>query len=340
MSDTLTGTPATTASTTDSTRRPRLGGMTWLVWRQHRAAFWTVLGATVLCLAWIVYQRTQMVDFLHGYGWPAKSIDDLAGSNEFGPYANAFQPVSTGLVVIPILLGVFVGAPLLAGDLETGTAKLVAAQSTSRARWLATKLGLTALVVTVSTVALSAAYGWWWNPVKYQNTVGDWTSASAFDVTGPVPVALTLFTVVGGVAIGVVLRRTLAAMVVTFGFAVVVQLVWGYFRLSLGDVATMTTSKGVTADGSFPTLPHGAYQIDESYLTGSGELLGWSTCVDAQSEQARELCLKKADVVGWSVDYLPISQMTGMQWLGAAILLALTAAVTASLFFWGRKRLV
>jgi hypothetical protein len=44
--------------------------------------------------------------------------------------------------------------------------------------------------------------------------------------------------------------------------------------------------------------------------------------------------------VGWSVDYLPMSQMSGMQWLGASILFALTAAVSAFLFIWGRKRIV
>ncbi|MBV7698260.1 ABC transporter permease subunit [Streptomyces sp. TRM70350] len=333
---TLTRTPDTTA--TDSRRRSPLGGVTWLVWRQHRAAFLTVLGAGVLLVAWIVFQRARMMDFLGGQGGPAGGIGSLG--TEFEPYAAAFQPVSSALSVIPVVLGVFVGAPLLAGDLEHGTAKLVAAQTVSRTRWLATKLGLTALVVTVSTAALSVAFGWWWEPVKEQSTVMEWTSGAAFDTTGPVPVALTLFTVVGGVAIGLVLRRTLAAMVVTFGFAVVVQLVWGELRLALGDVVTVTTNKGVLADDAFPTLPDAAYQIDQSYLTGSGRPVGWSTCAQEETEQARELCLKQADVVGWSVDYLPISQMPGMQWLGAAILLALTAAVAVFLFLWGRKRLV
>ncbi|MEV7993837.1 ABC transporter [Streptomyces sp. NPDC086077] len=333
---TLTGTPVATDA--PASRRPRLSGMTWLVWRQHRAAYLTLLGASVLLLAWIVFQRHRMIDFLTGYGWPASGLDDLG--TEFAPYAAAFGPVSAALGLIPVVLGVFVGAPLLAGDLEHGTAKLVAAQSASRTRWLATKLGLTALVLTASTGALSVAFGWWWAPVKGQTTVMDWTSGAAFDTTGPVPVALTLFTVVCGVAIGVVLRRTLTAMVVTFGFAVAAQLVWGELRLALGDVITVTTNKGVLAEDSFPVLPDAAHQIDQSYLTGGGELLGWSTCVESETEQARELCLKQADVVGWSVDYLPMSQMAGMQWLGAAILFALTAAVVAFLFLWGRKRLV
>ncbi|WP_105971688.1 ABC transporter permease subunit [Streptomyces geranii] len=343
---TFTDTPTTNDSrngtmdtiTTEATRRPRLGGMTWLVWRQHRAAYWTILGAAVLSVAWMVYQRGQMVDFLDGIGYPGTGVDN---TNEgFADYQNAMMAASTGLQAIPILLGVFLGAPLLAGDLENGTAKLVAAQSMSRTRWLATKLGLTALVIVVVTVTLSAVFDWWWSPVKSEITVMDWTSSSAFDTTGPVPVALTLFSVVAGVAIGVVLRRTLMAMVVTFGFLVVVEIVWSSCVLSLGNIITVTTNKGVMAENSFPSLPGNAYQLDDSYLTASGDLLGWSTCSGSASDQARELCLKKEGVVGWSVDYLPMSQMNGMQWFGASILFALTAGIVVFLFFWGRKRLV
>ncbi|WP_327236219.1 ABC transporter permease [Streptomyces sp. NBC_01317] len=338
---TMNGTTGGTLDTitTKVGRRPRLSGMTWLIWRQHRAAFWTILAGTALAAAWIVYQRGQLVDFLDGYGYPGKSLAEAGGT--FQQYVDAFSVVSMGLQAIPILLGVFLGAPLVAGDLENGTAKLVAAQSTSRTRWLGTKLALAGLVVVVSTGALSAVFGWWWNPVKSEAmVVMDWTSAQAFNTTGPVPVALSLFSVFGGVAIGVVLRRTLPAMVVTFGFTVVLQLVWGYFLLSLGNVVTVTTDKGVTGGNESPSLPHGAYEIDQSFVTGSGDLLGWGTCSNSQTEAARQVCLDKADVVGWSVRYLPLSQMNAMQWFGAAILFALTAGVVAFLFFWGRKRLL
>lgn len=324
----LTSTSTTTKSeapgSTGTGRLPQLRqllkGMTWLVWRQHRAVFWTVLGASALAVAFIVFQRSQL--HTAGYG-----------------------PTSTGLRLMPILLGVFLGAPLFTGDLENGTAKLVVTQSMSRTRWLTTKLALTALVVVVSTVALSVAFGWWWT-LYDESTAWEWTSGPTFNNTGPMPVALALFSVFGGVAIGVVLRRTLVAMVVTLGFTVIVQIVWSHFLahflLSLANVVTITTNKGVTFENVMPPLPTGAHQVNWSnppYITSDGKLLGWGTCGDAQTEQAYELCMKKADVVGWSADYLPISQMNGLQWFGASILLALTAAVTVFLFFWGRKRL-
>ncbi|MFF7870999.1 ABC transporter [Streptomyces qaidamensis] len=326
-------------STTKATRRPRLSGMTWLVWRQHRAAFWTILAATVLCVAWMIYQRAQMMDFLNAYGFPAKNLDDAG--KQFDPYVGAFSSVTTGLTAIPVILGVLLGAPLLASDLESGTAKLIAAQSVSRNRWLATKLALAGLVVTVTTVTLSAVFAWWWNPIKLQYADIDWTTREFFNTTGPAPVALSLLSVFGGVAIGVILRRTLAAMVVTLGFTVALQAVWGYFKLSLGDIVT-ATSKPISPGGriTFPEVPRTAHVLDTSYVSGSGKLFDLTTCTDTLSEEATTSCMKKADIVGASIDYIPISQMSSMQWFGASILFALTAGIVAFLFIWGRKRLV
>ncbi|MFJ9743006.1 ABC transporter [Streptomyces sp. NPDC101166] len=345
MNGTMNGTKnasrhgAGNATTTETSRRPRLSGMTWLVWRQHRAAFWTIIAATVLCAAWIVYQRGQLMDFLDAYGFPAKSLDD--GDKEVQQHIDAFSSVTTGLTAIPIMLGVLLGAPLLAGDLENGTSKLIAAQSVSRGRWLAAKLGLAGLVVVVSTVTLSAVFAWWWSPLKSRYPGIDWTSSGFFNTTGPVPVALTLLSVFGGAAIGVVLRRTLVAMVVTLGFTAALQAVWGHFKMSLGDIVTIT-SKAVSPGDPviFPEMPRTASLLDVSYLTGSGKLLDVTTCTEAQTEEATELCMKKADIVGASMDYIPMSQMNGMQWFGASIVFALTAGVVAFLFFAGRKRLV
>ncbi|MFE7840479.1 ABC transporter [Streptomyces sp. NPDC057474] len=311
----------------------RLSGMNWLVWRQHRAAYWTLLAATAVTVAVLVYQRHQMITYLEGYGYPHLKS---GWEDKFDqvPLDSAAQLLG----LLPILIGVFVGGPLLAGDLETGTAKLVNAQSVSRVRWLATKLGVTALVVVVCTTALSAAFTWWWSPVKSSSYVMDWADSPAFDSSGPVPVALTLLTVVGGVAIGMLLRRTLLSMVVTLGFAVALQVVWSYFRMSLGNVITVTSHNGV-GDNSTPNVPDGAHQLDESYLTASGDLIGWGSCAEA-TEKARDACLDKAQVVGWSIDYIPISQMSSMQWLGSSILLALTAGIAVFVILWGRKRLV
>ncbi|MCX4902899.1 ABC transporter permease [Streptomyces sp. NBC_00878] len=288
--------PATPPAPSTAARGLRLRGLTWLIWRQHRAGYWTIIAATVFTVALITYERSGLVDSLTATGWPDGSPDKWALAAQ--AYATRFQMVSYGLGFIPILLGVFLGAPLLAGDLESGTAKLVGSQSVRPSRWLATKLGITALVVIVCTAALSAAFGWWWEPVKEQNTILGWTEVYAFNNTGPVPVALALFTVVGGVAIGMLLRRTLISMVVTFGFAVVVQVVWAYERLNLGQIITINTRKGI-ADDAAVALPEGAYEVDRWFLSASGQTHGWGTC--AKLELSEKACVQKYDLVGWSV---------------------------------------
>ncbi|MFJ2814042.1 ABC transporter [Streptomyces sp. NPDC087294] len=311
----------------------RLGGMNWLVWRQHRAAYWTLLAAAAVTVVLIVVARQQMMTYLDGYGYPQLKPD---WEDRFNHRWLDIAALVIGYM--PILVGIFVGAPLLAGDLENGTAKLVNSQSASRVRWLATKLGVTALVVAVSTTVVAVAFGWWWTPIKTSSYVFSWIEGPAFDNTGPLPAALTLLTVVGGVAIGMLLRRTLISMVVTFGFAVAVQVAWSQVRQSLGTVLTVTSDKGV-GDGSMPPVPEGAYVVDQSYVTSSGDFIGWGSCAEA-TEKASNACLEQAHVVGWGIEYIPLSQMASMQWLGASILLALTAGIAAFVILWGRKRLV
>ncbi|KMS75886.1 MULTISPECIES: ABC transporter permease subunit [Streptomyces] len=328
----MTGARTSPAGTGRVHRGPRLGGLNWLVWRQHRAAFWTLIGGTVIAAGWMVYQRMGMMDTLHALGWPHPKSDDWDRRVGNG----ALTMAGYGLGFLPVLIGVFIGAPLIAGDLENGTAKLVTSQSVSRIRWIATKLGVTVLVVLLGTVVLSQVFGWWWSPVRDRPNFMPWTEGTVFDNTGPVLTALTLFTLVGGVAIGMVLRRTLLSMVVTFGFAVTVQILWSHFRLQLGNPVSLTTHTGVMK--SSPSVPSSAFEVDTWFTTASGKLYGWGTCVTGSTEKSQQACLDKKGIVGWRVDYLPFSQLSSMQWFGASVLLTLSVAVTAFIFVWGRKR--
>ncbi|MFB7499878.1 ABC transporter permease [Streptomyces sp. NPDC056161] len=329
------GTPQARQTVRRGPARP--GGMLWLVWRQHRAAFRTLIAVTVVAVAAVTYGRGQMMDYLTAQGWPHPRSGWQSG---IGPHADHMFQFGTYLGYLPLLIGVFVGAPLLAGDLETGTARLVTAQSVSRTRWLTAKLGLTGAVLTALTAALSAVLGWWWAPVKGRVEELSWGSSAFFDTTGIVPVAFTLLAFSVGAAVGLVLRRTLVSMVVTFGIVAAVLAVWDRFRLNLGHVLTATTNQGVAPDAPQPKLPAAAVQMGQgtSFRTSSGQRLDWTTCLSRTEGPAHTSCLEAKHVVGYATDYLPISQMPTMQWLGAGILLALSAALTVFVFLWGRKQ--
>lgn len=328
---TLTDTPA---SSSRASRGLRLRGLTWLIWRQHRATYWTLIAATAVGVGWAAFQRGRMIGFLNGYGWPHPKSD--AWTQGFDSYSHWLTQTGYAIAFAPVLFGVFVGAPLLAGDLETGTAKLVTSQSVSRIRWLAAKLSISLCVVVVCTAGIALASTWWYQPVWKTGQI-TWTDPSVLNATGPVPTALTLFNVVAGVAIGMLLGRALMAMVLTFGFGVVVQIAWGYLVAGLGKAATITTHNGVT--GRSPDLPPGSIGLDQSFLTSSGSTIGWGICRDTPNDKAHAACLAGKHVVGWSIKYLPFSQMSPMQWTGAAILLVLTAAIAAFILLRARNRL-
>lgn len=113
---TMTSTGGTGSTFSDSARSEtgrgrglRLSGMNWLVWRQHRAAYWTLLAAAAITVAVIVYQRQQMITYLDGYGYP-----DLKSGWETKYDQDPLNVAATTLGFLPVLIGVFVGAPLLA----------------------------------------------------------------------------------------------------------------------------------------------------------------------------------------------------------------------------------
>ncbi|MEV8230048.1 ABC transporter permease subunit [Streptomyces sp. NPDC079167] len=338
---TLTHDPARTAPTGSARNHwiPRLGGPVWLVWRQHRAAFWTLIAVTLLGVVVMVHLRGQMMDFLATQDPTSRRAGGLP--TEFETHAHRLFTIGSYLGYIPVLAGVFLGAPLVAGDLESGTAKLVTSQSVSRLRWLTTKLAVPAVMLALSTGVLSAVLTWWWHPVKGLSSGLIWTSF--FSVTGVTPVAYALLTFTVGVAAGMVLRRTLVSMVVTLGIVVAIGFVWDELWRSLGHVLSLTTDKGVGPGAAPPELPTEAEQQGQGtyFLTSSGDRLDWTTCLDQiEDDRAHTACLESKHVIGWSLDYLPVAQMDTMQWLGAGVMLAVAAAVATFVLLRGRKRLL
>ena len=96
--------------------------MAWVTWRQHRIA---LSGVAVLLGALAVYLWLVGLQLHHAYA--AAIACHPAGSIACGDLINTFNGMngflSNGLIlqVVPALIGAFVGAPVLARELETGT---------------------------------------------------------------------------------------------------------------------------------------------------------------------------------------------------------------------------
>ena len=131
------------------------------------------------------------------------------------------------MILAPILFGIFLGAPLIARELEAGTYRLAWTQSVTRARWIATRLTLVTLVTAVLVGLLSTAVTWWQRPLDLVNNAL-WLN---FDQRDVMPVAFAVFAVALGTLVGAIVRRTLVAMASTIvGYFGVRYLVTEYVR--------------------------------------------------------------------------------------------------------------
>src|SRR6185437_5318866 len=111
------------------------------------------------------------------------------------------------LLIIPALLGIFWGAPLVAREMERGTFRLAWTQSVRRRRWLAIKLGVIGLASMAVTGVLSLMVTWWFSPIDRVNA--NRFVPGIFDERGIVAIGYAVFAFMLGVTAGLLITRIL-----------------------------------------------------------------------------------------------------------------------------------
>ena len=171
------------------------------------------------------------------------------------------QVLASALVlIVPVLIGMFWGAPLIARELETGTFRLAWTQSVSRMRWLLVKLGLVGLASAAVGGLLSLMVTWWYSPID--KVTANRFSPASFGLHGFVPAGYALFAFALGATTGLLFRRTLPAMAVTLvGFIVARFVVAGWIRPHF--MTPVTKSFGIDPNGAvgFSASPGGSLQF-------------------------------------------------------------------------------
>ena len=129
--------------------------------------------------------------------------------NPFGNSTyNLYGVLGMLVVVLPGVIGLFWGAPLVARELEGGTYRLAWTQSVGRRRWLAAKLGVVGLASVTATGLLSLTVSWSARSI-------DLTKADQFryfDQRDVVPMGYAAFAFALGVVVGLLVRRVLPAL--------------------------------------------------------------------------------------------------------------------------------
>lgn len=325
--------------------------MTWLVWRQYRAQGAIAAALLAAFAAVILVDGFQLAS--HWHSILVTCAGHGACLQQQGPLGNGVVSDLPYLsLVVPVVLGMLWGGPLVAHELEARTSDFVWAQSVTRTRWLAVKAGWLLLAAAACGGAIAALTTWWSGP---DNAL----SASAFDpgqfdTQGIVPIGYAMFAMALGIAAGTVARRTLPAIAVALGGFIALRLVISDL-LRQHYMAAVTTYYNVT--GSF-TPPGQAWVLAQGAVSKTGVVVpaGWGDLFPALPAPCRRLLSTAAptgksgssgnavfscmQAHGWRgfATYQPASRYWPFQGIETGIYLLLAAALIAATFIIIRRR--
>jgi hypothetical protein len=224
--------------------------MSYVIWRLHRTHLRAATAGFAALAALLVVTGLNMAstyDAAISSCGTTRSCSQLS-STLFQNDAVLVTLVS-GTMILPALLGVLWGAPMLAGEFEAGTQDLIWTQSVTRRRWMATNIGWAIAVATVWGAALTSLVSWWRIP---ENGLFDRMSPGAFDIQGVVPIGYSVLAMVLGITAGLLLRRVLPAVTTALLSFIAVRVLVGLF-LRQHFIAPVTSRLPMTAgDGSGP----------------------------------------------------------------------------------------
>jgi ABC-type transport system involved in multi-copper enzyme maturation permease subunit len=313
-------------------------------WRQFRTLAVIACGALAVIAVLFALTRPQLV---HLY----KLHETDALLNSYGSLEN----IERLLLVVPALIGVFWGAPLIARELEAGTHRLVWTQSVTRSRWLVVKLGLVGGASAALAGLLSWAVTWWSGPVDHV-TMDRLSSPLVFGERGLVPLGYAVFAFALGVVLGLLLRRTVPAMAATLAVFVAGRLAFGQWvrphLIAPVHVTVALTSAAIhgefvsTSSGPLTVIvnaPHaGDWMVSSSSqyaLNAAGKVVyGLGEKLTNVPASALGAHLAKLDL-HVTVAYQPASRFWSFQIAETAIFLAVALALVAFCFWWVRRRL-
>lgn len=292
--------------------------MIWTTWRQHRPE--AVIGlAAVVAVVVLVFVANQLGYFTGGV------------NNELAPFTQ------TSLFLLPVLVGIFVGAPLLARDLENGTHRLLWTQGTRRSRWLAGKLGLVVGPVAIGAVLVAAYVAL---VLQGQHltlldgrTVGSFRPWEWFDELGPAFAAYVVFALSLGIALGAVIGRTYPAMALTLVGYIVARapievLARPRYLPPLREQFTIVTS--------VPLPDPNAWLLDTRFQdVASGQTVPFIQALDRAGPSGG---LAQAGLLGLQY-YQPGDRFWLFQGIEAAIFVALAAALVVLAYYWVTRRI-
>ena len=355
--------------------------MSWLAWRQFRTQALVAAGALVL-LAIVMVPTGLHLRHVYDSSVAACTNGTAAGdcSATISSYLSLYHQLQGWLgflmAVVPAIVGIFWGAPLVARELESGTYRLAWTQSVTRTRWLALKVAVMGVSAMVVCGLFSLGVTWWFSRLDQLGT----DQFSTFDQRDIVAVGYAALAFAVGVTAGVLIRRTLPAMAVTLVAFVTARLSFmqwvrpnllaarhldtpldpqsmSFFSSNGGPMHLQPNSPGLPNAWVYSTriVDHAGHDLPDSVVSRLCPTLGVGRPPpppDASAARSAlpvpggiraglQACVTKLgahyhDVV----TYQPASRYWTFQWMETAIFLGGALALVGFSFWWVRRRLL
>ncbi|MFD5794883.1 transporter [Streptomyces diastatochromogenes] len=316
-------------------------GSLWLAWRQQRVPAGIGAAALVLTAAIAAHYRSGMLDALH-----SGLFDHCATGPLYCTRSDTGLPLLLNVeplkylgalnIALPVVIGVFWGAPLLGRDRELGTHRVVLAQGVSRGQWFASRFALATATTTVLSGLLAGVFAWWWRPAADRSYGLFWYDNTALSGSGPRVLAAALFGLAAGTLLGLLARRVLAAMGLTLLVTGMTTLLleWTHWTRLLVPPHTYTSA------GSTPKPPMGDKWSTGTYglITASGRHDSVANCPFPSGTQLKE-CMAAHGYVARFYEANPSGDYWTFQWTDTAVLGGLAVLLTVVTMLLLRRRL-
>ena len=332
--------------------------MIWFTWRQFRAQ--TVVAAAALAAIGVLLLVTARIitdlyaDVAACHSDCASAVTVFLAQFRSSAAFPTYLAVLGVAYVLPALLGMFWGAPLIARELETGTHRLVWNQSVTRTRWLAVKLAAGCAIAATSTGLLSWAVTVW--SQRVDSASHDRMLPLLYGSRGIVPVAYAIFAFLLGVTTGMLLRRVgpaIAATLAIYVGAVVAMPLWVRAHLVPAQHETIALDPqnimGISISPNSGTINVIGGQIEGAWTVGNRTITSDGTTftgpVDLTTcgpDGSQVKCQEWLGSLGLRQDvlYHPGSHFWPLQWAEAGVFIGLAALLAAFCFWWIRHRII
>lgn len=326
--------------------------MAWVNWRQHRVA---LSGVAVFLGALAVYIGILGRTLHHAYAAPiaCHPASSITCTTLVTVFNNTNHALLNGYILqpLPALIGAFLGAPLLAREMESGTFRYAWTQGFGRWRWTITKLVMLAVVVTAIAGAFSVLISWYYQPyfaaTAHQSLLISEASpfaASLFDLRGLAFAGWTLVAFAIGALAGMLTRRIVPAIVATLGaYTGLAILAEGVLRRHY--LSPLLTTKTVS-DNSWIIRQYGTKdaRFAFSFTNGHPDFnLVERLCPPPVAQIGKGSpsyvpdCLIRHGYSLWT-SYQPVSRFWLLQWIEGGWLLVLSALLIVATAWIVRRR--